>query len=363
LSLWIFPKAFFMHAKITILGAGLTGLTLAHLLKREGIDFQIIEAKQRVGGRMFTKMSGNHIPIDLGAAWLWDYNPRLKQLLTDLNIPVFPQEMGPKVWYQSHPNADFEMMQLPPQQQLSYRIKGGSTNLALALAATLDPAQTHLETVVKTVLLKEGGYNVETDQGSFTTDTIISCIPPAVVAHSIAFEPQLPADYMNAARQTHTWMEDSIKIGLGFQSAFWDEKGVPATAFSNAGPITELYDYSNVEKDRFALMGFLHPQMNFVSATDRKTAVLSQLEKIFGIAVLNHVSYEEYLWQQDPFTNSKPEQQNAPHQNNGAPILRRVFNNGSLIMAGSETSSEFAGYMEGAVNSAISTFNLLMQGS
>jgi monoamine oxidase len=43
--------------------------------------------------------------------------------------------------------------------------------------------------------------------------------------------------------------------------------------------------------------------------------------------------------------------------------LRSVFNNGSLIMAGSETSEVLAGYMEGAVNSALSTFNLLMQES
>jgi monoamine oxidase len=356
-------KGFFMHSKITILGAGLTGLTLGYLIKREGVDFQIIEAKQRVGGRMFTKMSGNHISVDLGAAWLWDYNPKLKQLLTDLNIPVFPQEMGSKVWYQSQTNADFQIMQLPPQPQISYRIKGGSTNLALSLAATLEKNQIHLETVVRRVVLKEDVYKIETDQGSFTSDKVVFCIPPAVIANSIIFEPQLPADYINAARHTQTWMGDSIKIGLGFQSPFWDEKSVPATAFSNAGPITELYDYSNAEKDRFALMGFLHPQMNFVSAIDRKTTVMVQLEHIFGTAVLNHVSYEEYLWQQDPFTNSRPEQQHAPHQNNGAPILRSVFNNGSLIMAGSETSEVLAGYMEGAVNSALSTFSLLMQES
>jgi hypothetical protein len=53
--------------------------------------------------------------MDLGAAWLWDYNPKIKQLLTD-NIPVFRKQGK---WVEGlvsiTPNADFEMMQLPPQ--------------------------------------------------------------------------------------------------------------------------------------------------------------------------------------------------------------------------------------------------------
>ena len=92
-------KGFFMYSKITIIGGGLTGLTLAYQLKKANIDFQLLEARPRLGGRIFTKMSGNHIPIDLGAAWFWDYNPRVKKLLDELQIPSFPQKFGTDVWY------------------------------------------------------------------------------------------------------------------------------------------------------------------------------------------------------------------------------------------------------------------------
>ncbi|WP_194852394.1 flavin monoamine oxidase family protein [Nonlabens antarcticus] len=348
-----------MHSKITILGAGLTGLTLAYLLQQQGFDFQILEAKKCVGGRLNTKLSGNHIPIDLGAAWLWDYNPNLKQLLNQLNLTIYPQEMGDKVWYQPHASADFQIMQMPPQQQVSYRINGGSTNLALSIAATLDKKQIHLNTVVESIEYVNHTYTIKTDQGIFTSDYVVSCIPPAVVANSISFDPQLPVDYLNVARETQTWMEDSIKFGIGFKSAFWEEKGLPATTFSNAGPIAEMYDYSNLAKDRFALMGFLHPHMNDINPEDREARVIKQLESIFGEDVLDYVTYEDYAWNQDIYVNSIPENRLVPHQNNGNLILRKSLNNNTLIMAGSETSAVLPGYMEGAVNSALKAFEML----
>jgi len=352
-----------MHSKITILGGGLTGLTLAYLLEREGMDFQILEARNRLGGRLFTKMSGNHIPVDLGAAWFWDYNPRLQQLLKDLKIASFPQKMGPAVWYQQHSSAGFQQMQLPEQQQTSYRIHGGSTNLILSLAATLEKERIHLDTVVDQIRFQDHTYSIHSNLGVVTTDNIVCTIPPAVMAHSLDFQPQLPADFLNIATATQTWMEDSIKFGLGFPTAFWKEQKIPVTAFSNSGSFTELYDYSNFEQDRFAIMGFLHPQMNHLTAENRKTKVVDQLVQLFGPAVNDYVSYEECAWNAEPFTNATPKQSLAPHQNNGHPILRSHFNNRSLIMAGSETSAVLAGYMEGALHSAHTAFDILMSKS
>lgn len=352
-----------MHSDITIIGGGLTGLTLAYLLQREGKDFQILEARKRLGGRVFTKMSGNHIPIDLGGAWFWDYNPRLKGLMKELKISSYAQEIGSKVWYQPHQSADFKIMEIPPQQQTSYRIHGGGTNLILSIAAHLEEESLRLDTVVDKILYKDQAYRIKASNGIFTSNKVILTAPPAVIAASIEFEPALPADFTNTARETQTWMEDSIKFGLGFPAPFWKEKQIPVTAFSNSGPITELYDYSNAEQDRFAIMGFLHPDMNKSTATERKSAVLQQLERLFGTLIQDHVSYEECAWKNEAFTNSLPEIELAPHQNNGNKILRGNFHDQSLFIAGSETSAVLPGYLEGAINSAYHTFNLLMQKS
>jgi len=56
--------------EVIIIGAGLAGLSSARTLTRSGInDFFILEAKDRVGGRIFTKGYGN-FNFDFGAQWI-----------------------------------------------------------------------------------------------------------------------------------------------------------------------------------------------------------------------------------------------------------------------------------------------------
>ncbi len=351
-----------MQKNIVIIGGGLTGVTLAYLLRRKNIDATILEARPRLGGRVFTKMSGNHIPIDMGAAWLWDYNPRLKKLLDQLQIGVFSQTMDNPVWYQSKPQVAFETIQVPSHQTKSYRIDGGSTNLILSLAATLNQENIHLNTVVKAISYNGDEYKIETNTGVFNSDLAAITLPPALAAQ-LDFTPALPANYLRIATQTHTWMQDSIKFGLGFNKPFWDSPKRPITTFSSFSIISEVYNYSNLDKDRFAIMGFLQPQAAQMTASARKEQVLGTLASFLGNQVYDHVSYEEYLWGNHPTTKAPGALDLPPHHNNGARILRSNYNQGSLLLAGSETSSVLAGYMEGAVNSALETFERIMRSS
>lgn len=56
---------------VLIVGAGMAGLTAANALNNAGIRNIVIEARDRTGGRLFTKNVGG-IPIDLGASWIHD---------------------------------------------------------------------------------------------------------------------------------------------------------------------------------------------------------------------------------------------------------------------------------------------------
>ncbi|PRP68280.1 flavin monoamine oxidase family protein [Nonlabens agnitus] len=349
-----------MHSKVSIIGGGLTGLTLAYLLNKAGIDFHVLEARPRLGGRIFTKMSGNHIPVDLGAAWFWDYNPQLIGLLKELELLSFPQEMGNKVWYQPSPNQAFQQIEIPEQQQTSYRIHGGTTNLTLSLASQLNPDKIKLDSQVINIAYRYSKYTIQTTNGFYDADIVINTLPPAL-ACELTYNPGLPDDYLEIARNTHTWMQGSIKFGLGFKTAFWKELNIPVTAFSNFSAASEVYDYSNQTGDRFAIMGFLNPQVSAMDKATRKDQVLEQLSSFLGKPVMDHVSYEEYAWNEEPFTASAGTMNLPPHQHNGHPILRSSFNNNSLIMAGSETSAVLPGYMEGAVNSAYKTFDRIKE--
>ena len=80
-----------MKHNIIIIGAGLTGLLLTYRLKKQGIPALILEARDRVGGRIYTHSSVNETPIEMGATWLGQQHTALVKLLQELSIPIYPQ--------------------------------------------------------------------------------------------------------------------------------------------------------------------------------------------------------------------------------------------------------------------------------
>nr|GMD93783.1 lysine-specific histone demethylase 1 homolog 3 [Ipomoea batatas] len=54
--------------KIIIVGAGPAGLTAASHLQRQGYHVTLLEARSRIGGRVFTDRSSLSVPVDLGAS-------------------------------------------------------------------------------------------------------------------------------------------------------------------------------------------------------------------------------------------------------------------------------------------------------
>ncbi|MER8828641.1 flavin monoamine oxidase family protein [Mesorhizobium sp. M0938] len=66
---------------VVIVGAGFTGLSAAHELKKAGIDFLLLEARDRVGGRVEAKRNGLGERIDSGGQFLCEDMPELMALL------------------------------------------------------------------------------------------------------------------------------------------------------------------------------------------------------------------------------------------------------------------------------------------
>lgn len=56
------------HKKIIVIGAGPAGLTAARHLQRQGFSVTILEARNRLGGRVYTDHSSLSVPVDLGAS-------------------------------------------------------------------------------------------------------------------------------------------------------------------------------------------------------------------------------------------------------------------------------------------------------
>lgn len=66
---------------VVIVGAGFTGLSAAHELKNAGVDFVVLEARSRVGGRVEAKHNGLGERVDSGGQFLCQDMPELMALV------------------------------------------------------------------------------------------------------------------------------------------------------------------------------------------------------------------------------------------------------------------------------------------
>ena len=58
-----------LGAKVVVVGAGIAGLSAAKLLQSQGADVVVLEAGERIGGRIRTDMSLG-APFEFGAGWI-----------------------------------------------------------------------------------------------------------------------------------------------------------------------------------------------------------------------------------------------------------------------------------------------------
>ncbi|WP_109299541.1 FAD-dependent oxidoreductase [Aquimarina sp. AU474] len=346
-----------MKTKVLIIGAGLTGLLLAYRLKKEGISFKIIEARNRIGGRIHTVYSEKETPIEMGATWLSTQHCELLALLEELKLPIFEQFMDGIALFESLSTAPPQQIELPRNQQPSYRIKGGTHAIINALAKHLETDELILnEKITDIHYTTKVGFTLNSRQKQYHSEKVISTLPPMLFVNSIQFSPALPEELINIANKTHTWMGDSIKFGLSYPTPFWKEKNYSGTIFSNVGPITELYDHSNYENDRYALKGFLQSGMYLETKENRISKVTNQLQKLFGTGASAYLKYEESIWREESETFVPTDHFVLPHQNNGHSIYQTSIYDKNLFIGGAETALQFGGYMEGAVKSAQSIY-------
>jgi monoamine oxidase len=343
---------------ILIIGAGLSGLLTAYRLKKENIPFKILEARKRIGGRIYTHYGTDHTPIEMGATWFGNQHSQLIDLLDELNIGYFEQFMEGKVFFQPFSTSPAESIQIPSQPP-SYRISGGTSHLIEEIYQKLAKNDILLNQSVREIKFNKNSVQVFTKE-MFEGSTVVLAIPPKLWSKNILFTPQLPNNVMTIAKETHTWMEDSVKVALIYKQPFWQHEKYSGTLFSNSGPITELYDHCNHERSKYALCGFLNSSFKSLNYSERQSIVINQLKNVFGTNAEMFSDYKECIWSNEEYTFEKSETPLYPHQNNGNPVFSNTFFDHRLFISSSESAPEFPGYMDGAVRAANTTVNKII---
>ncbi len=78
-----------IDADVCVVGAGYAGLTAARRLSQGGKSVVVLEARDRVGGRIWTQNLADGSPVDRGGAWLAPYHDRALALAGEVGVSTY----------------------------------------------------------------------------------------------------------------------------------------------------------------------------------------------------------------------------------------------------------------------------------
>ena len=97
------------QADVVVVGAGFAGLSAARALVEAGVDVIVLEARDRVGGRSYTRLASDGTPIDLGGQWTGPTQDRLAALAEAVGVTTFPTyNEGKNIEYQHGQRMTYE---------------------------------------------------------------------------------------------------------------------------------------------------------------------------------------------------------------------------------------------------------------
>ncbi len=429
---------------VVVVGAGLAGLTAATGFLDRGIEVTVLEARDRVGGRMHGVEVAPGSWIDAGAAYLGDRHTGLTGLIGELGLKTTPTAMNgssrfllgtedanedtrtragrfpplnavalgmmfdlldeltravrvdapwltPNAsaldtttaaeWAErnlTHPDARLffplflgEMMAADPadvsvlhmafylrsgggtrylnafeggaQQE---RIAGGAHQVCELLAARLGDA-VRLADPVHAIHQDTTGVTVYST-GALRADAVVVALPP-LLADVIEYQPDPPV--RRTSEQTSPGCV--VKVHLVYPAPLWRDCGLSGWSVNAEGPLLSTVDDSPADGAVGVLTGFVTGReahrFAALSAREQRVAATAQASRIFP-QLPPPSGFHATDWLNDPYTAGCYAALLGPGDwlRHGP---RLTAPHGRVHWAGTETSTEYFGLMEGAIRS------------
>jgi monoamine oxidase len=397
--------------RVVVVGAGLAGLVAADELARGGAEVIVLEARSRVGGRVWSRELPNGAVVEMGAEYVLPGNTAVHELAARLGLRLWDkgmhygwrdprggigtthEELAAAVAKAEEelarpPDArvsarDFlESLEIPPgareailarveiscansadrvsaadlagvahiDREPSPSIAGGNQRLALGLAELLGDA-VRLDSPVDAIAWSAGGVRVAATGSEAEADAAVIAVPASVLGR-IAFEPGLPDTVATALARVEYGHAAKLFVPLRAPAPPSAVMNVPERYWS----WTATGDGDIAQQVVSAFAGS-KPALDSLAVGTGPERWLDSLERLRDDLDFDRAGAVLSTWDDDPWigaaysTSPPPEVAAAVEQPTGP-----------LAFAGEHTAGEHAALMEGAIRSGRRAARSLLRG-
>lgn len=232
------------------------------------------------------------------------------------------------------------------------KFRGGAWRIAKIMSDNLGN-NILLNEPVLSVIQDHSYVRVTTDNNQYTAKHIIIATPPPLIL-DIDFQPKLPDKKIQLLKKMK--MGSVIKVHFAYKTPFWRSQGMNGSAASTDHCLSVVFDQSPDDESFGILVGLVEGdhaiELSLLDEETRKKILINDLIYYFGECADDPIEYIEQDWIKEKWSQGGYAAHTPP--NTLSKFGEEIRNpTGRIHWAGTETATEWMGYLDGAIQSGI----------